>query len=183
MNEFRLLEDERLRLRAVEPEDAKAIWSVESDSDQWRQNGMTAPFSMHNILRYAIEYDADPFTAGQLRLIACRRDTTGEWEQDVIGIIDLYEISALNKTAFVGIYVRPAFRKQGYAAEMLRILERYASEVLNIRILAVRVSSSNTGSLNLFANCGYERAGVLRHWLQSGNETNDLIIFEKCLTI
>ena len=37
------LENEIIKLRSVEPEDAETMWIVESDSEQWMQNGMSAP--------------------------------------------------------------------------------------------------------------------------------------------
>lgn len=168
-------------LRAVEPDDARAIWVMENDASQWVANGMMAPFSMANILQYATEYDPDPFHAGQLRLIATSKDPSGDWNEDNIGIIDLYNISARNHTAFVGIYVRPRFRGSKYAPEMLEIIERYAAEVLCLRSLAVKVMNDNLSSMALFSNHGYRQAGALIDWARHDNHYASLIIFQKCL--
>lgn len=164
---------DKLRLRAVEPADAHLMWEVESDSSQWLLNGMSAPFSCDNLLQYATTYDADPFRAGQLRLMA-------ELEGNgIIGIVDLYQISAVHRTAYVGIYIMPQMRGKGYGKMCLRLLEDYASSLLNLRILAARVAEENHASTALFEKAGYSLAGTLHNWLQSGNNTLNVRLYEK----
>ncbi len=86
------LENEIIKLRPVEPEDAETMWIVESDSEQWMQNGMSAPLSRQNLTDYALSYDADPVRAGQLRLIIESKP-----EKGIIGIADLYDISVQHR--------------------------------------------------------------------------------------
>lgn len=169
------LREADVRLRAVEPADASLMWEVENDSSQWMLNGMSAPFSRDNLLQYATTYDADPFRAGQLRLMAEIKGT------GIIGIVDLYQISALHRTAYIGIYILPQMRGQGYAEICLRLLEDYASSLLNLRILAARVAEENIPSVKLFENAGYSHAGTLHDWLQSGNRTLNVRLYEKQL--
>ena len=86
----------------MEPEDAKMMWRVESDSTQWRENGMMAPYSMRNLREYAENYDADPIRTGQLRLIAELKTAGAETaESRFTGIVDLFDISPTGRTAFV----------------------------------------------------------------------------------
>lgn len=169
------LEDDDIRLRAVEPEDADMLWLAERDSRQWIENGMSAPFSRENLRQYASNYDADPIRAGQLRLICENND--GE----MIGITDLYDISSTNRTAFVGIYIFDEHRKRGYAHKSLALLEMYAHMLLNLRILGAKISETNIGSLQLFESSGYIRNGILHDWLLTGSETRSLIIYTKKL--
>ncbi len=163
-----------IRLRAVEPEDADFMWNVESDSTQWIQNGMSAPLSRHNILDYALSYDADPSKAGQIRLIIERNDKP-------IGIVDLFEISAIHRHAFVGIYIVPEMRKTGLATESLVMLEYYAFKLLNISQLAARIMSGNTASEALFRKAGYSLRGEIPSWFMSGNKSISLMIYSKIL--
>lgn len=72
---------ERVFIRALEPEDAYAVWEMETDSTQWIFNGMMAPFSLRNIKEYALNYDPDPFRAGQIRFIAQRK------QEQAIGVM------------------------------------------------------------------------------------------------
>lgn len=174
------LKDETIRLRAVEPEDATEMWEIESDSRQWFENGMMAPLSYYNLHEYALKYDNDPFRAGQIRLIAEILDDKKE-KYLTIGIFDLYDISSIRRTAFVGIYLKQNWRKAGYADRILRIGENYAGQLLNLRILGAKVCQTNEASLYLFERNGYALAGKLKDWLISGNETHDLLIFTKSL--
>lgn len=105
MADSELLRNGVLRLRPVEPEDALAMWEMESDPTQWIQNGMMAPYSLRNLKEYALQYRANPFAEGQLRLMLVGKDAS-----EPVGVVDLYDISASNRTAWVGIYVRPAYR-------------------------------------------------------------------------
>ena len=56
-----------LRLRALEPEDAAIMLQWENDRDGWQYSDTVAPLSGHQVREYIANYDADPFSAGQLR--------------------------------------------------------------------------------------------------------------------
>ena len=171
-----LLRNGALRLRPVEPEDALAMWEMESDPTQWIQNGMMAPFSLRNLREYALQYRADPFAEGQLRLMLVDKNVA-----EPVGIVDLYDISASNRTAWVGIYIRPAFRGNGLGKKALQMLEDYCRRLLNLRILAAKIASENAASQRLFAKAGYTECGRLRDWLVSADRSQDILIFQKHL--
>jgi len=170
---MRFLEDDDIKLRAVEPADADMLWLAETDSRQWIENGMSAPFSRENLRQYASNYDADPIRSGQLRLICETR------EGNIVGIVDLYDISSINRTAFIGIYIFEEYRKHGIAHKCILLLERYARMLLNLRILGAKISETNRESLNLFESAGYKRNGILHDWLMAGDNTCSLIIYTK----
>lgn len=172
----RFLDDGLIRLRAVEPTDVDMMWQMETDSSQWRENGMSAPYSRANLKEYAENYDADPVRAGQLRLV-------GELKEngDVFGLIDLYDISPTGRTAFVGIYVMAGMRGRGYAPRSLSLLEDYASRLLNLRILGAKVVDTNKASRRLFEDAGYMKCGELPGWILTGRESNSLLIYTKAL--
>ena len=165
-----------MSLRPVEPEDALAMWEMESDPTQWIQNGMMAPYSLRNLKEYALQYRADPFAEGQLRLMLVDKNVA-----EPVGIVDLYDISASNRTAWVGIYIRPAFRGNGLGKKALQMLEDYCRRLLNLRILAAKIASENAASQRLFAKAGYTECGRLRDWLVSADRSQDILIFQKHL--
>lgn len=171
-----LLRNGALSLRPVEPEDALAMWEMESDPTQWIQNGMMAPYSLRNLKEYALQYRADPFAEGQLRLMLVDKNVA-----EPVGIVDLYDISASNRTAWVGIYIRPAFRGNGLGRKALLLLEDYCRRLLNLRILAAKIASENAASQRLFAKAGYTECGRLRDWLVSDDRSQDILIFQKHL--
>lgn len=168
------LESDLLRLRALEPEDLPLIEEIEGDTSQWLENRISAPCSRKIIREYLDSYRMDPFGEGQLRLAVC---LAGEG----IGLADLYDISAGNSTAFVAIYILPEFRAKGFASEAVALLERYASEVLGLRMLGAKVAATNEPSLHLFSSAGYRRCGILTRWLRTGHTLTDLLLFQKDL--
>lgn len=172
---MKFLENDNIRLRAVEPADAELLWEAENDSRQWLDNGMSAPLSRQNLKNYAENYDADPIRSGQLRMIC--ENKNGK----MVGIVDLYDISAIGRTAFVGIYLFEKYRRNGYAAECLSLLESYARMLLNLRILGAKISETNTNSIHLFENSGYELRGTLPDWLLAGTKSKALYIYTKTL--
>lgn len=171
-----LLRNGALSLRPVEPEDALAMWEMESDPTQWIQNGMMAPYSLRNLKEYALQYRADPFAEGQLRLMLVDKNVA-----EPVGIVDLYDISASNRTAWAGIYIRPGYRCNGLGKKALQMLEDYCRRLLNLRILAAKIASGNVASRRLFAKAGYTECGRLRDWLVSADCSQDILIFQKHL--
>ena len=171
----KFLSNARLSLRPVEPEDADFMWSVESDSLQWVQNSLVAPFSRENLIQYARNYEADPFLAGQLRLII---DNT---EGKRVGIADLYELSPQHHTSMIGIYILPEYRRMGIALDALSLIEKYALHILNLRQLAAKIVDGNEISMSLFLKAGYEWSGTLKNWIQSGPLTYSLHLLQKQL--
>lgn len=176
MDDTGLLRSGGLSLRAVEPEDAMAVWEMESDSTQWIRNGMMAPFSLRNIKEYALQYRADPFAEGQLRLML-----TGDEYAEPVGIADLYDISASGRTAWIGIYIRPGHRRKGLGEKALRLLEDYCRRLLNLRILAAKTAAENIASRRLFLKSGYSECGCLSDWIVSAGSSQDVFIFQKRL--
>lgn len=165
MQSKHFLEDDQIRLRAVEPDDADVMWEIERDPTQWIDNGMSAPYSRHNLEEYAKNYDADPIRAGQIRLVV---ELPGSVEDAVVGLVDLYEISPTCRHAFVGIYIRQEYRGKGIAGKALELLEEYAYILLGLRILGAKIASSNTPSIRLFEQSGYTHSGTLKDWLRPG---------------
>lgn len=173
---MKLLTDDAIRLRAVEPGDAFVMWEMEQDSEQWIHNGMAAPYSLHNLEEYAQNYDADPIRASQLRLIIERID-----DKSVIGVIDLYDISSIHQTAFIGIYIQSEFRNNGYALKSISLLEEYCRMLLNLHQLGAKIMSDNVVSKSLFKKAGYSARGVLPEWYKSGEARQDLLLYSKIL--
>lgn len=172
------LRDTVLRLRAVEPSDASDMWNCESDSSQWEMNSIIAPYSLHNLKEYAENYDADPFRAGQIRLIIERLPDEC-YNSEIIGLCDLFEISSIHRTAQIGIYIKPSFRRNGYARRSLGLCETYAAKLLNLRIILAKIMCGNDESEHLFRKCGYILSGKIDEWFISGDNMFDLLIYSK----
>lgn len=157
-----MLHSKRLHLRALEPSDADFMYEVENDAQAWRYSDTIAPLSRRILRDYALTYDADPFTAGQLRLII-----TEEGSNNPVGIVDLYEVSQRHLRAFIGIYICKDYRGKGYAEETIELIEEYAHNNLHLHQLGAKVEDSHVIAENLFTNRGYELKGTLDDWLST----------------
>lgn len=168
-----------IRLRAVEPEDVDFMLECESDRAAATWSDYRAPFSRHQLMSYALTYDADPFDAGQLRLIA---ETTGgipvgiadTSEGNVIGIADLYDIDPHDLRAYVGITIHPAHRRHGYGLKTLESLISYSRDKLGLRMLAAKISEQNPAALALFRVAGFLPLCLLPHWHKIGSHHHNI---------
>ncbi|MCH5232659.1 MAG: GNAT family N-acetyltransferase [Muribaculaceae bacterium] len=157
-----MLHSNRLHLRALEPGDADFMYEVENDAQAWRYSDTIAPLSRKILRDYALTYDADPFTAGQLRLII-----TEKGNSNPVGIVDLYEVSQRHQRAFIGIYICKEYRGKGYADETIQLIEDYAHNNLHLHQLGAKVEDTHASAEKLFRRRGYELKGNLDEWLST----------------
>lgn len=167
-------------LRAVEPEDAELMWLAENDGTTFDTSDYVAPLSRHQVLEYALGYDADPFRAGQLRLMVEVSEGDESCNKRMVaGMADLYDISTRDLTAWVAIYVAPEWRGRGVGRSVLEALSRVARERLGLHALGAKVGESNHASLRLFSP--WERCGVMPDWRRTAHDRESVHLF--CLTL
>ena len=167
----------KIKLRALEPSDADFMYEVENDAGAWRYSDTIAPLSRRILREYALNYDADPFSAGQIRLIVTDAETNAP-----AGIIDLYEISQRHLRAFVGIYICKDFRGKGYSVEALRQIEYYAKTTLHLHALGAKIEYDHRNARNLFEKRHFSFAGRLDNWLTLPDGTfGPMLIYTKDL--
>ena len=159
-----------LSLHAVEPDDVDFMLECEADSQASRWSDYPAPFSRQQLLDYALSYDADPFSAGQLRLIA--KDSSGQ----SVGILDLFNISSADRKAYVGILIHPGYRERGFGIKALLSLSEFCKERLGLNQLLAEISTQNPGALRLFSKAGYETLVVLPSWHRIGQRLHDFAL-------
>lgn len=163
-----------IRLRAVEPEDVDFMFECEREPDALKWSDLRAPLSRQQLLTYALTYEADPFKAGQLRLIIENKEN-----REPVGILDLYEISQNDSRAFIGILISRKFRKKDYATAALEELMTFNKNILGLNQLNVKVAKVNTPALNLFKKAGFKLIAILPEWHRTGGELLDFILFGK----
>lgn len=168
------LENERLRLRAMEPEDLDVMYDIENDPEHWLVGGITQPISRYTLRRYIESSVNDFFSDRQLRLMIINRETG-----QAIGILDLSDYDPVHHRAVVGIVIRQAYRNNGFATEALELLCEYSFEYLHLHQLYAFIAVDNQASQSLFAHCGFVKAGELKDWLLRGTEKVSAIIVQK----
>lgn len=159
-----------LHLRALEPTDVDRLYIWENNPDMWRYGFSPAPLSRHQIWEYINQYDANPLTQTQLRLIA---DTGTE----AVGTIDLYNLDIRNRHAFIGVMIAPDHRRKGYALESLRLLTEYCRCNLGLHQIAATVASDNEPSIALFTKAGFTLQAVLPQWISRPGAMVDAQLF------
>ena len=158
-----LLTNERISLRALEPEDLEILYKWENDTRIWKMSNTVAPFSRYTLRRFIENQGCDIYETKQLRMvIVARRDGRA------VGAIDLFDIDPTNRRAGVGILVyEDRDQGQGYASGALTAMIRYAFQVLGLNQLYCNVLSSNMRSLNLFKSKGFKTVGLKVEWVRS----------------
>ena len=103
------LEDDKIKLRAIEPEDLSFLYTWENHSDWWQLGATLSPYSHYTLKEYIANAATDVYTSKQLRLMIEEKDTN-----QTIGMIDLYDFEPFHKRAGIGILVIPDKQKSGY---------------------------------------------------------------------
>lgn len=168
-----ILENDGIRLRAVEPEDLELLYLWENDEANWRQSNTLVPYSRYTLKKYIAGSGKSIYETGQLRLMI-------EVLPGVrtIGAIDLYDFDHYHKRAGVGILIAdPADRKKGYASAALTCLVTYAFDTLGLHQLWCNILDNNSESMHLFISHGFVVCGSRKEWIKvnGGYQTEHIL--------
>lgn len=170
-----MLKSNKIKLRAVEPEDLDLMYLVENDTELWRCGQTTVPFSHYALKQYIAETTNDFFHDRQLRLVIEKADGTS------VGFVDLQNYNPQHHRAEVGIVIVPEQQRQGLASEALRLLAGYVSVHLGIHQLYALVPEENEASVALFEKCSYKKTATLQDWLNSPTGWQSVVVFQKII--
>jgi diamine N-acetyltransferase len=168
-----LLKNNRIILRALEPEDLDALYEWENDSSIWTSGNTTSPYSRYVLKEYISQSHLTIYDQKQLRLIIELRETS-----KAVGIVDLYDFDLHNKKAGVSILLDTKFRKTGIATEALNLLTNYAFSFLKIHQLYAYVAVTNEASKALFLRCGFTISGALSDWTFTEDGFTDVLVLQ-----
>ena len=90
--------NDRIYLRAVEPEDIDVMYEMENDPSMWDISSFTVPYSRYVLRQYIEGSQSDMFADKQLRLMIIRRE-----DNRTIGTIDITEFVPCHSRGAVGI--------------------------------------------------------------------------------
>ena len=101
---------------------------------------------------------------------------------EVIGMIGLYDINWIHRTCEVGLYLGDSnSRGKGYAQEAFLLLENYALNFLNLRKMNLKVVQDNDSAINLWKKLGFSQVGVFHKERYVNRKYCDVILMEKFL--
>ncbi|OQY02812.1 MAG: GNAT family N-acetyltransferase [Bacteroidetes bacterium 4572_117] len=168
------LQNNTIKLRALEPEDLELLYNWENDSSIWGLSNTLVPYSKFALKNYIENSSKDIFEAKQLRLIIELNKT-----KEAIGTIDLFDIDFYNSRAGVGILIaEKKHRKLGYAHKSLKLLATYVFEYLGLFQLYCDISEDNLNSLKLFESLGFKTTGKKEKWTKKGNLFDNVLFLQ-----
>ncbi len=170
------LENSRIKLRALEPNDVELLYLWENDTDLWHVSDTLSPFSRDVLQQYIQSAHKDIHEQKQLRLVIDVKDA-GMYH--TVGLVDLFDIDFLHRRAGVGILIYAAEdRKKGYASDTLRLLTLYCFEMLGLHQLYCHIPKDNVASIQLFKSLGFEYVGTLKEWRKIPSGWQDIELMQ-----
>jgi RimJ/RimL family protein N-acetyltransferase len=154
---IRLIETERLLLRARRTEDAKTIAILVNDR-RIAENTLRIPhpYGIADAQRFITGTNAG---SGETVFLIVRRDAT------VLGACGLAKRAP--ESAELGYWLAFAFWGNGYATEAAGAVIDYAFEDLGYEMLHAGARVSNLASRRVLEKCGFEWTGVELHRIRS----------------
>jgi RimJ/RimL family protein N-acetyltransferase len=163
---------ERVRLRAVEPEDWEAFYQWDQDTEMAR-------------LSYWIPFPGSREHAKKWTSEEARAEPKGHnfrWvienlEGEFVGNIDTHACEPRGGTFEYGIAIQRQYWRRGYAIEAIRLVLAYFFGELRYQKVTVHVYDFNEPSLRLHRKLGMQEEGCLRRMIYTDGAYHDEIIF------
>jgi diamine N-acetyltransferase len=172
----KLLSNEVITLRPLEPTDLDTMYQWENDTALWVVSDTVAPYSRASLWQYLEGYTGDIYSQRQLRLmITLTSDGTP------VGTIDYLNFDPLNNRAELGLFIDTRYQGKGLGHQALELLTQYSREHLGLRQLYVFIRLDNEVCLRLFENYGYRRVGTINSWVKRGNVYHDVALLQMIL--
>ncbi len=172
-----LLQNDRIYLRALEPEDLELLYEIENDRKLWWTGTTTAPYSRYALKQYIATQPQDIYQCGELRLVVCTP------KHEAVGLLDLFDFDPYNQRAEVGIALLTAARGKGFGQAALAAIEDFARTTLRLHQIYAYISrEQNKPSRRLFIRSGYTECATLPQWHQYEGTFEDVSVFCKFLS-
>ncbi|MDT0675902.1 GNAT family N-acetyltransferase [Autumnicola musiva] len=167
------LKGEKVKLRALEPEDLDFVHQLENTEDFWEVSATQVPYSRFMIRKYLENAHRDIYDYKQLRLVICNN------EDKNIGLIDIFDLEPKNRRAALGILISEAGeRRKGYGAESLSLICNYCFKHLALHQVYANVTEGNTASIKLFEGKGFRKSGIKKEWNFMNGSFRDEILYQ-----
>lgn len=168
------MKNEKIRLRALEPEDLELLYEWENNDSYWVLSNTVSPFSKYTLKRYLENSHKNIYETGQLRLMIDQIP-----DKVTIGTIDIFDFDPFHKRAGLGILIaNEAYRRKGYASMSLAILIEYCFKTLQLHQLYCNILANNCESMELFKKQGFVQTGIKKDWIKTSDSYLDEYIFQ-----
>lgn len=164
----------KVRLRALEPDDANVLYDWENDPQTWEAGSRKWPISLADVKALIEHSDLDIWQTRQARFMIDSVDTAL-----TVGCIDIFDFDPLNMHCSIGVYIEPVSRGSGFASEAVTLIESFVRNVLMVHSVNVTIAADNQSSIALFSSAGYVRAGVMRQNIRRARTFVDEVLMQK----
>jgi len=169
-----LLENDIIKLRALEPEDLDILYKWENDTRLWIHGNTLAPYSRLALRHYIAEsQQQDIYQAKQIRFMIDLKLSA-----NTIGTIDLYDFDFHSKKSGIGILIDESYRGKDYAVHGLELIKEYAFSFLQIEQLYAYIAVDNVYSIRLFEKNGYMKSGELINWICCNSVYKNVFVYQ-----
>lgn len=163
---------EKVRLRAVEPEDWESFHQWGLDTEAARNSYyIPLPRSAEGSRKWAAELATAEQKDDQFRFVI--ENLAGE----MAGTINTFGCEPRTGTFGYGLAVKAEARRQGYASEAIKLVLRYYFSELRYQKVTVWVYEFNEPSLKLHERLGFKQEGRLRRMVYADGRYYDVFIF------
>ena len=170
---MQLLLGERIRLRALEPQDVATLYQWENDTAIWVASNTQVPFSKFVLEQYIAASHLDLHTNKQLRLMITTKEGLD------VGAIDLFDFDSQHQRAGIGILVAEKMdRGKGYATEALNLLIQYCFTQLHLHQLYCNITIENEASIQIFKKHNFAITGIKKDWIRVGDSFVDELLLQ-----
>ncbi|MFW5851322.1 MAG: GNAT family N-acetyltransferase [Bacteroidota bacterium] len=170
-----VLETDKIKLRALEPQDIDILYNWENDLDVWLVSSTVTPFSRDILQKYIAAAHLDIYSVKQLRLIVEVKDSTFP-----VGMVDLFDFDPHNKRCGIGVFIASEYQNKGYAQQSIACVKKYVRDVLFLNQLYAEISQINLPSLHLFSKLNFVHTGTKKAWVLTPEGYIDQLFFQ-CL--
>ncbi|MBV6699645.1 GNAT family N-acetyltransferase [Kitasatospora aureofaciens] len=163
---------ERVRLRAIEPDDWSALMRFDEDSEYQRAGNAVSPPRSADWYRGWSKEQAAAKSDGDTFQLAVEALDTGE----LVGLVGSYEADPRAGRFTAGITIGTEYQRQGYAAEAAILLLRYMFTERRFHKCETRAYAYNEPSLALQRRLGFVEEGRLRYHTYQAGRHHDLVL-------
>lgn len=163
--------NDRVYLRALEPEDYKISIEWRNDDEIWNMLGGRKYFVSSAYEKKWVEESI--YNSKDVRLAVCLK------QNDLyIGNVYLTDIDNVNRSAISHVLIgNKKYWGKGIALEATKQLLKFAFEELGLHRITALILQSNIGSLKMHEKCGYKEEGILRDSIwKNGKFQNQVVM-------
>ena len=172
VDEFPVLETDRLILRQVTNDDAKSLLTYFSDTDVMKYYGLE-PFKSIDDVLDEISWYKSLFEKGT----GIRWGISLKGSDKIIGSCGFFNRAVEHSRTEIGYELSKEYWGKGIAGEALESVVKYGFQNLQLERIEALVEPANLASLKLLDKIGFEKEGLLRHYEFTCGKFDDLYIY------